>query len=151
MALKIDKKNLTENWRFVVSKITKICWILIRALKSLKNLHFDWFFLAIFNLKTYRGVIFHDTRDWFKIWRKTNLWFRKHEEFGKFSPEHLKVSKLSFKGLALTKLNNVWPKKKGELCLMTLNVDAKFKGKLTFAFKNDVRNLESFHKSTWNS
>ena len=30
-----------------------------------------------------------------KIWRKTDLWFRKwHEEFGKFLPEHLKVSKL---------------------------------------------------------
>ena len=39
-------------------------------------------------------------------------------------------------------------KKKGELCLMTLNVDAKFKGKLTFAFKNDMKNLESFHQST---
>ena len=34
---------------------------------------------------------------------------------------------------------------------MTLNVDAKFKGKLTFDFKNDMKNLESFHQSTWNS
>ena len=30
-----------------------------------------------------------------KIWRKTDLWFGKwHEQFGKLSPEHLKVSKL---------------------------------------------------------
>ena len=28
----------------------------------------------IFKLKKYRGVIFHDTRDWCKIWRKTDLW-----------------------------------------------------------------------------
>ena len=43
----------------------------------------------------YRGVIFHDTRVWCKIWRKTDMWFGKwHEEFGTFSPEHTKVSKL---------------------------------------------------------
>ena len=45
--------------------------------------------------KRYRGVISHDPEDWSKIWRKTDLWFGKwHEEYGKFSPEHLKVSKL---------------------------------------------------------
>ena len=32
---------------------------------------------------------------------------------------------------------------------MALNIDAKFEGKLTFAFKNDMRNLGSFHQSTW--
>ena len=31
---------------------------------------------------------------------------------------------------------------------MTLNIHAKFKRKLTFAFKNDLRNLENFHQST---
>ena len=36
-------QNLKKNW-FVVSKLTRIWWILIRALKSLKNLHFDWSF-----------------------------------------------------------------------------------------------------------
>ena len=34
-------QNLKKNW-FVVSKMTRIWWILIRALKSLQNLHFDW-------------------------------------------------------------------------------------------------------------
>ena len=49
----------------------------------------------MFDLKKYRGVIFHDTEGWCKIWRKTDLWFGKwHGEYGKFSPEHLKVSKL---------------------------------------------------------
>ena len=28
---------------------------------------------------------------------------------------------------------------------MALKIDAKFEGKLTFAFKNDMRNLENFH------
>ena len=28
---------------------------------------------------------------------------------------------------------------------MALNIDAVFEGKLTFAFKNDMRNLANFH------
>ena len=54
-----------------------------------------WTKCIMFELEKYRGVMFHDTEEWSKIWRKTNLWFWKwHEEFGKFLPEHLKVSKL---------------------------------------------------------
>ena len=61
-----------------------------------------------FDLKKYRGVIFHDTEEWCKIWRKIDLWFEKwHEEFDKFSPEHLKVSK-------------------EELCVMSMKNDEKF-------------------------
>ena len=48
-----------------------------------------------FDLKVYREVVFHHTEEWSKIWRKTDLWYGKwHEEIGKFSPEHSKVSKL---------------------------------------------------------
>ena len=53
-------QNLKKNL-FFVSKMTRIWWILIRALKSLKNLHFHWFFCAkysTFSLKKYRGVYF---------------------------------------------------------------------------------------------
>ena len=35
-------QNLKKNW-FVVSKLTRIWWNSIRALKSLKKLHSDWF------------------------------------------------------------------------------------------------------------
>ena len=53
-----------------------------------------------------------------------------------------------FNGLHLTKVYNVWAKKSiGELCLMALNIDATFEGKLTCAFKNDMRNLANFHQS----
>ena len=31
-----------------------------------------------------------------------------HEEFGKFSPEHLKVSKLEPYGILLSKIENIW-------------------------------------------
>ena len=34
---------------------------------------------------------------------------------------------------------------------MALNIDAKFEGKLTFAFKNDMRHLGHFQQSTWKS
>ena len=69
-------QNLKKN-RFVVLKMTRIWWILIRALKNPKNLHFDWSFPVMFDLKKCRGVIFHDTTEWCKIWRKNNFWFGK--------------------------------------------------------------------------
>ena len=34
---------------------------------------------------------------------------------------------------------------------MALNIDAKFDGKLTCAFKNDMKNLANFHQSTFES
>ena len=34
---------------------------------------------------------------------------------------------------------------------MALNNDAKFKGKMTCAFKNDMRNLANFHQSMFGS
>ena len=40
---------------------------------------------------------------------KIDLWFGKwHEEFGKFSSEHLKVSKLVFHGILFSKVENAW-------------------------------------------
>ena len=144
-------KNLKEkNW-LVVSKI-RIWRILIRALKSLKNLHFDWSFPAMFDLKKYRGVIFHDTRKWFKIWRKTNLWFGKYEEFCKFSPEHFNALKLrlwwdffvqSWKCMS-------W-KFTGELCVMIMKNDAKIEEKLTFQLKIGMTNLMNFDPRTQKS
>ena len=66
------------------SKVSKICALI--GLFHEKYIAFD--------LKKYRGVIFHDNGESCKIWRKSGLWFGKwHEEFGKFSPEHSKISK----------------------------------------------------------
>ena len=60
--------------------------------------------------KKYRGVIFDSTADWCKIWRKTDLYVLKwHEEFGKFSPQHLWKSKIwNFYWVLLSKVENVW-------------------------------------------
>ena len=68
--------------------------ILTEALESLKKFHFNGFLLAkyiLFELKKYRGVMFYDTEEWCKIWRKTDLWFGKWQEFGIFSLEYSKV------------------------------------------------------------
>ena len=45
-----------------------------------------WPKYIMFELKKYRGIMFDRTKDWCKIWRKTDFRFQKwHEEFGKFS------------------------------------------------------------------
>ena len=102
-----------------------------------------WAKYILFELKRYRGVIFGDAEEWCKIWRKI-VWSEKwHEEFGKFSPEHLKVSKLGlwwdpfvqsrkYMSLKFTK----------ELCVMAMKNDTKVEEEMTFHFKSD----EEFHK-----
>ena len=108
-------------YRGVISNDTEEWWKIWRGIDlSFQNWHkeFDEFWLEnlkvsniytlmgcfwpkylMFELRKYRGALFHDTSMWWKIWRKVDLWFRKwHEEFGKFSSEHTKSSKL---GLSL--------------------------------------------------
>ena len=87
------------------------------------------------------------------IWRKTELFLQKwHEEFGTFSPEHSKVSKL---GLwwdpFLQSRKYMTLKFTGELFVMTMKNDAKFEVELTCQFKIDMRNLTYFDPSTQNS
>ena len=68
------------------------------ALENLKNFHFNdsfWAKYILFELKKYRGVIFHETEEGYKIWRGIDLSFQNwHKQFHKFWPEHLKVSKI---------------------------------------------------------
>ena len=103
--------------------------------------------------KMYRGVIFHDTRVWCKIWRKTDLWFGKwHEKFGEFSPVHTKVLKLGLSlGPFMQSRKYMSLKLTGELCVMIAKNDANFGKKLTCQFKIDMRNLTNFDLSTQKS
>ena len=88
-----DSEEWCKIWRgirLVISKLTwGIWWILTWALENLKNLLFNWLVwpkYVMFELKNYRGVMFDDTKDWCKIWRKADLCFQKwHKEFGKFA------------------------------------------------------------------
>ena len=69
-------QNLKKS-RFVLSKMRRIWWILIWALKSL---HLDWSLSCKVNSvwpKRYRGVIFHDTEEPCQIRRKMDLRFEK--------------------------------------------------------------------------
>ena len=116
----------------VSSKLTwRILQILTRALKNLKNLHFNGLlFTKVYNfeLKKYRGVMFDGTEYWSKIWRKTDLRFQKwHEEFSKFSPEHVRKSKnWDFHWVFFIRSRKCMRLKFiGELCVMKMKNDAK--------------------------
>ena len=73
----------------------------------------------------------------------------KHEEFGKFSPQHSKVSKLGLlRGTFIQSRNCMSIKFTGELCVMTMKNDEKFEENLTCQFKTDKRSLMNFDPST---
>ena len=78
------------------------------ALESLKNFYFNELLLSkvyIVWAKKYRGFIFHETEEGYKILGGINLAFRNwHKEFVKFWPEHLKVSKI------FTLMGSLWAK-----------------------------------------
>ena len=82
------------------SKISKIC----------TSMSCFWPKHKMSELKTHRRVKFDGTEYWCKIWRKADLCFQKwHEEFGRFSPEHVQKSKnLDFYWVLLSKVENVW-------------------------------------------
>ena len=126
---------LTENWKknwFVVSKMTRIWWILIRALKSLKNSHFDrslpwkvynvwpkkvqrsyllWHYRVMQNLKKSWLLVRKVTRGIWQIFtRVLESWDSKLGLlWGTFIPRR-KCMSLKFTG---------------ELCVLTMKKDAK--------------------------
>ena len=69
------------------------------ALKSFNNFHFNGLLLRKVHIaqakKKYRGNIFHKTEDGYTISRRIDLLFQNWcKQFGKFWPEHPKVSKI---------------------------------------------------------
>ena len=103
-----------------------------------------------FWLQRYRGVIFHGTEEWWNIWRRTDLLFEKwREKFGKFSPDHFKLSKLGLWWYPFVQnRKGMTSKFTEELCVMKMKNNAKFEEELTCHFKTDMRNLTNFHSST---
>ena len=93
---------------------------------------------------------YKSTEELCKFWRKTDQWFEKgHEKFGKFSPEHLELSKLElWWDPFVQSRKDVTLKFAEELCVMTIKNNAKFEGELTFHFKINMRNLTNFDSST---
>ena len=114
-----------------------------------------WAKYILFELKKYRGVIFHETEEGCKIWRGIDLSFQNwHKEFDKFWPEHSKVSKI------FTLIGSFWAKyilfelKKYRAVIFPETEERYtiWRGidfviwKLTY-----IRNLTNFDTSTWKS
>ena len=71
---------------FFVSKMTRICWILIRALKCLKNVHFDWPLLCKLRnvcpkkiqtsyISWHWGAMHNLRKNWLVVWKMTSgIW-----------------------------------------------------------------------------
>ena len=140
---------MKRNWLAILKLTWGTLQVLTRALKSLKNLCFNWLVWATKVQRSY----FHHTEELCKFWRKTDFWFEKRlEKFEKCSLEHLKVSKLglwwdpfveSRKGMTL--------KFTKQLCLMAMKNNAKFEEELHCHFKTDMRILINFDSSTQKS
>ena len=91
-------QKLKRNW-LVVLKLIWPSQILTRALEK-SNFFFNWLLVTkVYFVWATKVQRYYLSWHWrlMQIWRKTDLWLGKwHEEFCKFSPEHLKVSKLEF-------------------------------------------------------
>ena len=77
----------------------------------------------------------HDNEEWNKSWRGIDLSVQNwYEEFDKFWPGHSEISKnCTLMGCFWLKHTMFELKSTEELCLMALNIDVKFEGKLTCA------------------
>ena len=76
-------------------KVSKI-FILMRSF---------WAKCILFKLKKNRGVIFHETEEWYKIWRAIESSFQNwHKEFDKYWLERSEVSKI------FTLMGSLWAK-----------------------------------------
>ena len=111
-----------------------------------------------FELKKYRGVIFHDTEQWCKIWKTLTFWFKNGmRNWGDLSSlEHPEVWKVYIDGLFLPKAYTVstrnFKKKLGELSSLEhpevwkLYIDGLFLSKAyTISTRNFQRNYVSWH------
>ena len=132
---KIDMRNLT-NFDLSTRKSQKIFTLMGSF----------WAKYILFELKKYRGVIFHDIEEWCKIWRKTDLLLGKwHEKFGKFSPEHLKVSKWGSLCDPFVQSRKCMSLKfTEELYVMTMKNYAKFEEEIDLSFQNWREEFEEF-------
>ena len=123
--------------------------------RNLKNLHFHLSLLCkVFNVwpkKVQRSYLLWQWRvmhnlkkNWLVVWK----W---NEEYGKFSLEHLIVSKFGLSWDPLIKSRKSMSLKfTEELRVMTVKNYAKFEEEM-ICFKDDMRILTNFDPSTWMS
>ena len=115
--------NMKRNW-LAVSKLTQGVWRILTQAK------YFWLKYIMIELEKHRWL----------------------EEFGKFSSEHLKVSKLGLLWGTFIQIKKFMRLNfTGELCVMAMKNDAKCEEELTCRFKIDMWNLMNFDLSTQKS
>ena len=109
-----------------------------------------WAKYILFELKKYRGIIYHETEERYNIWRGRDLLFQNwHVEIRQnltWALQNLK--NFHFNWLLLSKLYILWAKKVQRYSFMKLKRDTKFEEESTPRFKIGVRNLTKFDPST---
>ena len=123
--------------------VLKLRWgtsqMLTRALESLKNLCFNWLLpTKVYIVWATKEQTSYLSRQWSdtQVLKKNWLVVWKIEKFGKFSPEHLKVSKLGLWWDPFVQSRKVMTLKfTEELCVMAMKNNAKFEEELTFFSK----------------
>ena len=141
--------KLNRNW-LVVFKLT---WGTSQIWTwALKTICFNWLLVTkVYNVwaTKYREVIFHDTQELNKFWRKFVLWFEKWREIWQSFTRALVSDKIgTLMGSFAQSRKGMTLKFTEELCVMAMMNNAEFKEELTCNFKTDMRNLTNFDLST---
>ena len=119
LAKKVQRSYVSWYWRVVQNLkknqffVSKIGWILIRALKSLKKFRFDWSLLCkVYNIwpkKVQRSYISRHWRvmqnlkkNWLVVWKMRNL--------ANFHQNTWKCQTWYFHGILLSKVGHTWAK-----------------------------------------
>ena len=85
----------THHFKIGIRNLTKFEPSTRKSKKNLILMGSFWAKYILFELKKYRGIIFHETEERYKIWRGINLSFQNwHKEFDKIWVEHSKFSKI---------------------------------------------------------
>ena len=147
-------QKLKRNWLVVLKLTWGTSQILTREFESLKSLSFNWVLVTkvyiAWATKVQRSYLSWQWRvmhilkkNWRVVWNR---------QFGKFSSEHLKVSKLGLWWDPFVQSRKVMTLKfTEELCVMATKNNAKFEEEWTCNFKTNMRNLTNFDSSTWKS
>ena len=146
-------RKLKRNWLVVLKLTWGISQILTQALESLKNLCFNWLLVTkvyiVWATKVQRSYLSWHSRVMQNLKKNWLVAWKWHEEFGKFTPEHSKVSKLELWWDPFSQSRKcVTLKFTEQLCVMTMKNDTKIEEELTCRFKIDMRNFTNVDPST---
>ena len=133
---------------FIVSKMTRIWWILIWALENLKICTLiGSFYAKSVTCKLKKLQRSYLSWHW---WRETDLWLGKDmRNMANFQQSFWKISNLGLWWDPLIQSRKCMNLKfTEEWCFMTMNNDANFEEELTYCFKIDMRNFTNFRPNT---